>query len=210
MWYGASVRGDNGSVTVGAGTNIQDCAVIHNETHIGQGCTIGHGAIVHGCTVGDNTLIGMGAVILDGARVGRDCIIGAGAIVTGRTEIPDGSMALGSPARVVRPLRQEEIEGNRASRKEYIALMEAHRKQKRKRIGRENNMQELDKLRLELDVIDEQIVTLFEQRMAISTRMGVLKSEEGIAVWDAGPGSGQGPQPRAGCLRDRSTNPLCR
>lgn len=130
VWYGASVRGDNGSVTVGAGTNIQDCAVIHNETHIGQGCTIGHGAIVHGCTVGDNTLIGMGAVILDGARVGRDCIIGAGAIVTGRTEIPDGSMALGSPARVVRPLRQEEIEGNWASRKEYIALMEAHRNRK--------------------------------------------------------------------------------
>ena len=82
---------------------------------MGRGCTIGHGAIVHGCTVGDNTLIGMGAIVLNGAKIGSDCIVGAGALVTGKMDAPDGSMILGSPAKVVRPLKPEEIEGNRAA-----------------------------------------------------------------------------------------------
>ena len=85
-------------------TNIQDGAILHEETVVGRGCTIGHGAIVHGCTVGDNTLIGMGAIVLNGAKIGSDCIVGAGALVTGKMDAPDGSMILGSPAKVVRPL----------------------------------------------------------------------------------------------------------
>ncbi|WP_338149000.1 gamma carbonic anhydrase family protein [Dysosmobacter acutus] len=129
VWYGASVRGDNGKVVIGARTNIQDCAVVHNLTTIGSGCTIGHGAVVHGCTVGDNTLIGMGAVVLDGAQVGSDCVVGAGALVTGHMVIPDGSLAMGSPAKVIRPLTEREIGENQYSAEGYICLMEAHRAQ---------------------------------------------------------------------------------
>lgn len=78
IWYNAVLRGDDGAITVGENTNIQDCAVLHEETRVGAGCTIGHGAIVHGCTVGDNVLIGMGAVVLNGANIGDGCIVGAG------------------------------------------------------------------------------------------------------------------------------------
>ena len=88
--------------------------------HVGRGCTVGHNAIVHGCTVGDNTLIGMGAIVLNDAKIGNNCLIGAGALVTEGTVIPDGSMAFGSPVRIRRDLRPEEIEGNRASAKEYV------------------------------------------------------------------------------------------
>ena len=129
VWYNAVIRGDDGTITVGEDTNIQDCAVVHNRTTIGSGCTIGHGAVVHGCTVGDNTLIGMGAVVLDGARVGSDCVVGAGALVTGRTVTPDGSLAMGSPAKVIRPLTEREIGENQYSAEGYICLMEAHRAQ---------------------------------------------------------------------------------
>lgn len=133
VWPGASVRGDEGPITVGARTNIQECAVLHNTTVVGRGCTIGHGAIVHGCTVGDNTLIGMGAIILDGAKIGSNCIVGAGALVTGRTEIPDGTMALGSPAKVIRPLKETEIHENEESAQEYIWMMESHRAEQQRR-----------------------------------------------------------------------------
>lgn len=129
IWYNAVLRGDDGAITVGEDTNIQDGAVLHEETHVGAGCTIGHGAIVHGCTVGDNTLIGMGAVVLNGARIGRDCIVGAGALVTGKMDAPDGSMILGSPAKVVRPLTEAEIEGNRASARGYLHAAEQYRKE---------------------------------------------------------------------------------
>ena len=127
IWYNAVLRGDDGAITVGEGTNIQDCAVLHEETRVGRGCTVGHGAIVHGCTVGDNTLIGMGAVLLNGAKVGSDCIVGAGALVTGKLEAPDGSMILGSPAKVVRPLTPEEIAGNRASAEGYLETAKRYR-----------------------------------------------------------------------------------
>lgn len=127
VWYNAVLRGDDGAVTVGAGTNIQDCAVLHEETHVGAGCTVGHGAIVHGCTVGDNVLIGMGAILLNGARIGDDCIVGAGAVVTGKMDAPAGSMILGSPAKVVRPLTEDEIEGNRRSARGYLETAEAYR-----------------------------------------------------------------------------------
>ena len=128
IWYNAVLRGDEGSITVGEDTNIQDCAVLHEETVVGKGCTIGHGAIVHGCTVGDNTLIGMGAIVLNGARIGSNCIVGAGALVTGKMDAPDGSMILGSPAKVVRPLTEAEIESNRASAQGYLHVAEQHRK----------------------------------------------------------------------------------
>ena len=128
VWFNAVIRGDDGAITVGEDTNIQDCAVLHEELTVGKGCTIGHGAIVHGCTIGDNTLIGMGAVVLNGARIGNDCIVGAGALVTGKMDAPDGSMILGSPAKVVRPLTEAEIAGNREAAEGYVRAAEAYRK----------------------------------------------------------------------------------
>ena len=128
IWYNAVLRGDEGAITVGENTNIQECAVLHEETVVGAGCTIGHGAIVHGCTIGDNVLIGMGATVLNGARIGDDCIVGAGALVTGKMDAPAGSMILGSPAKVVRPLTAEEIEGNRISARGYLHSAEKYRR----------------------------------------------------------------------------------
>ncbi len=129
IWYNAVLRGDDGAITVGEDTNIQDCAVLHEETAVGRGCTIGHGAVVHGCTVGDNVLIGMGAVVLNGARIGDDCIVGAGALVTGKMDAPAGSMILGSPAKVVRPLTEAEIESNRHSARGYLETAAAYRRE---------------------------------------------------------------------------------
>ena len=117
-----------GAITIGEDTNVQDCAVLHEETRVGAGCTIGHGAIVHGCTVGDNTLIGMGAIVLNGAKIGSDCVVGAGALVTGKMDAPDGSMLLGSPAKVVRPVTEAEIAGNRKSARGYLAAAERYRR----------------------------------------------------------------------------------
>ena len=128
VWYNAVLRGDDGAITVGEDTNIQDGAVLHEETRVGAGCTIGHNAIVHGCTVGDNTLIGMGAVVLNGARIGSDCVVGAGALVTGKMDAPDGSMILGSPAKVVRALTEAEIAGSRKSAQGYLAAAERYRR----------------------------------------------------------------------------------
>ena len=128
VWYNAVLRGDEGAIVVGENTNIQDGAVLHEETRVGAGCTIGHNAIVHGCTVGDNVLIGMGAVVLNGAKIGDNCIVGAGALVTGKMDAPAGSMLLGSPAKVVRPLTEVEIEGNRESARGYLHAAEMYRK----------------------------------------------------------------------------------
>ena len=128
VWYNAVLRGDEGAITVGEGTNIQDCAVLHEETQVGAGCTIGHGAIVHGCTVGNNVLIGVGAIVLNGAKIGDDCIVGAGALVTGKMDAPAGSMILGSPAKVVRPLTEAEIASNREAAEGYLHAAEAHRR----------------------------------------------------------------------------------
>ena len=119
VWFQAVVRGDEGAIRVGENTNIQDAAILHSHTTVGKNCTIGHGAIVHGCTVGDDTLIGMGAIVLNGAVVGRDCIIAAGALVTQGAVIPDGSMVMGAPGKVRRPLTPEEIASNAAAAAGY-------------------------------------------------------------------------------------------
>jgi carbonic anhydrase/acetyltransferase-like protein (isoleucine patch superfamily) len=123
VWFGATLRGDNEPITVGAGSNIQENAVLHTDMGfplgIGAGCTIGHKAMLHGCTIGDNSLIGMGAIILNGAVIGRDCLIGAGALVTERKTIPDGSLVMGAPARVVRPLDAAAIDRLRLSARSY-------------------------------------------------------------------------------------------
>lgn len=108
IWFGAVLRGDNEPITVGAGSNIQENCVLHTDMGyplvIGQGCTIGHAAILHGCTIGNNSLVGMGATVLNGAQIGRNCLIGAGALVTEGKVIPDNSLVMGSPAKVVRQL----------------------------------------------------------------------------------------------------------
>ncbi len=122
IWYGAVLRGDCGRITVGSGTNIQEHCVLHEETTLGENCTVGHGAIVHGCTIGSNCLIGMGAIVLDGAVIGDNCIIGAGALVTGKMNAPAGSLILGSPAKVVKEMTPAQIDGNRSSAAHYMEL----------------------------------------------------------------------------------------
>lgn len=108
FWFNCVCRGELQSVRIGKRCNIQDLALIHNKVTLGDDVSVGHGAIVHGATVGDRVIVGMGATILDGAVIGSDCIVGAGALVTGKMNAPDGSMILGSPAKVVRPLTDAE------------------------------------------------------------------------------------------------------
>lgn len=122
IWYGAVLRGDSGKISVGESSNIQENCVLHEKTTLGKGCTVGHGAIVHGCTVGDNCLIGMGAIILNGAVIGNNCIVGAGALVTGKMNAPEGSLILGNPATVVKPLTPEQIDDIRADAQHYVNL----------------------------------------------------------------------------------------
>ncbi|HGG04367.1 MAG TPA: gamma carbonic anhydrase family protein [Aliiroseovarius sp.] len=123
VWFGAVLRGDNERLTIGAGSNIQENSILHTDMGfpliVGEGCTLGHNVIVHGCHIGDNTLIGMGATIMNGARIGRDCLIGAGALVTEGKVIPDGSMVLGAPGKVVRALDEEAIGALRESARHY-------------------------------------------------------------------------------------------
>ena len=125
VWYNATIRGDGGDISIGENTNVQDGAVIHAETVVGSNCTIGHNAIVHGCTVGDNVLIGMGAVVLNGAKIGNNCIVGAGALVTGKTNSPAGSVLLGSPAKVVKDVTPEQLAETRENALHYIELGKA-------------------------------------------------------------------------------------
>ena len=123
IWYNAVLRGDQESITVGKATSVQDNCVLHADpgfpTKVGRDCTVGHAAILHGCTIGDNTLVGMGAIVLNGAVVGRDCIIAAGALVTQGAVIPDGSMVMGAPGKVRRSLTPEEIASNAAAAAGY-------------------------------------------------------------------------------------------
>lgn len=111
VWFGSTLRGDNEPITLGDRSNIQDGCVLHTDPGfpviIGQDCTIGHSAVIHGCVIGDGSLIGMGATILNGAKIGKSCLVGAGALVTEGKEFPDFSMIVGAPARVIRTLGPE-------------------------------------------------------------------------------------------------------
>ena len=124
VWFGTVVRGDIEAITIGAGTNSQDASVLHADFGqplvIGERVTVGHQVMLHGCTIGDETLIGIGAIVLNGARIGKNCLVGAGALVTEGKEFPDGSMIIGSPAKAVRELTPEQIEGLRQSAQHYI------------------------------------------------------------------------------------------
>lgn len=115
VWFGAVLRGDTDSLTIGDGSNIQDGSVLHADPGmplvIGQNVTVGHQVMLHGCTVGDGSLVGIGAVVLNGAQIGRHCLVGAGSLVTEGKVFPDGSVIMGSPAKVVRQLTPEQMEG---------------------------------------------------------------------------------------------------
>ena len=125
VWFGAVLRGDNESITVGENTNIQECAVIHTDPGfpciLGSNVTIGHQAMLHGCQVGDNSLIGINAVVLNGAKIGRNCLIGANALVTENQEIPDGSLVIGSPAKPIKQLTTAQIQKLKESAEHYVA-----------------------------------------------------------------------------------------
>jgi carbonic anhydrase/acetyltransferase-like protein (isoleucine patch superfamily) len=124
IWFGAVLRGDREPIRIGAATNIQEGAVLHTDMgfplDIGPGCTIGHRAIVHGCTIGANVLVGMGATVMNGARIGNDCLIGANALVTENKVFADGSLITGAPAKAVRMLDAAAVAGLRASAASYV------------------------------------------------------------------------------------------
>lgn len=117
IWFNAVIRGDIEPILIEENTNIQDCCVLHTDRGcpltIGKGVTVGHGAILHGCTIHDGALVGFGSRILNGAELGKECMIGAGAVVTPQTKIPSGMLAVGLPAKVIRPLTEEELNANR-------------------------------------------------------------------------------------------------
>ena len=124
IWFGAVIRGDNERIAIGRGSNIQDLAVLHTDPGfpltIGAGCTIGHRAMLHGCTIGDNSLVGMGATILNDARIGRNCLIGAAALITEGKDIPDCLLVVGAPGKVVRELNAEDIARLTRSAEHYV------------------------------------------------------------------------------------------
>lgn len=138
VWYHSTVRGDDDAITIGCRTNIQDNVVLHVDKGIsmtiGDGSSVGHGAVLHGCQIGNNTLIGMGAIVLNGAKIGNDCVVGAGTLITQNKEIPDRSLVLGSPGKVVRSLTEEEVQENWKNAQAYVRDSNAHRKQEYERV----------------------------------------------------------------------------
>ena len=124
VWFGVVIRGDTETITIGRGSNIQDNSVLHADhgmpLNIGENVTVGHQVMLHGCTVGDGSLIGIQAVILNGAKIGKNCLVGAGSLVTEGKEFPDGCMILGSPAKAVKQLSPEQIEGLKMSAQHYM------------------------------------------------------------------------------------------
>ena len=131
--YYSVLRGDEAPIVIGEETNIQENCTVHVSRNmpvrIGNNVTVGHNAVIHSCTIGDRTLIGMGAVILDGAQIGNDCIIGAGSLVTKNMIIPDGSLVIGSPAKIKRTLTWEEKLGNLENSKEYVSVSREMKRQ---------------------------------------------------------------------------------
>lgn len=124
VWFGAVIRGDNELITIGENSNIQDGVVMHTDPGlpltVGKGCTIGHKAILHGCSIGDNSLVGMGAVILNRARIGRNCLIGANALITEGKVIPDNSLVMGQPGKIAGELNEEAIARLGTSAETYV------------------------------------------------------------------------------------------
>ena len=124
IWFGAIVRGDTEEIRIGRNSNIQDSSVLHTDHEkplsIGDNVTVGHKVMLHGCTIGDGSLIGIGAVVLNGAKIGKGCLVGAGSLVTEGKEFPDGSMIVGSPARVVKQLTPEQLGHLRLSAQHYV------------------------------------------------------------------------------------------
>jgi carbonic anhydrase/acetyltransferase-like protein (isoleucine patch superfamily) len=131
IWFGAVIRGDRDRIEIGAGSNIQDNAVVHTSrgfpARIGREVSVGHGAILHGCTIHDRVLVGMGAIVMNGAVVGEDTIIAAGAVVTEGTSIPPGSVVMGVPAKVVKQASAEQREGILRNAESYITLAREYR-----------------------------------------------------------------------------------
>jgi carbonic anhydrase/acetyltransferase-like protein (isoleucine patch superfamily) len=113
IWFGVTMRGDHEEIHIGAGSNVQENTVMHVDPGfpltIGENCTIGHKVMLHGCTIGDGSLIGMGATVLNGAKIGKNCLIGAGALITENKEIPDGSLVMGAPGKVVREMDERTL-----------------------------------------------------------------------------------------------------
>ena len=131
IWYGAVLRADTGRIVIGAGSNVQDNAVLHTgpglDVTLGENVTVGHSAVVHGCTVGDGSLIGMHATLMNGCRIGKGCIIAAGALVAQGMEVPDGMLAVGVPAKIKGPVREDALAQNLSNAEHYRALGAAHR-----------------------------------------------------------------------------------
>ena len=132
VWFGAVLRGDNELILIGENSNVQDGTVMHTDMGypltLGKGVTVGHNVMMHGCTVDDYSLIGINAVILNGAKIGKYCIIGANSLVTEGKQIPDGSLVMGSPGKVVRPVTEQEIRMIAASAKHYVQNAQRYRK----------------------------------------------------------------------------------
>ena len=124
IWFGAALRGDNEPIVIGDDTNVQEHCCFHTDEGfpltIGKGCTIGHKAMLHGCTIGDNALIGMGATVLNGATIGKNAIVGAGALIAEGRTVPPNSLAVGIPAKVVRELDEASADALRASARHYV------------------------------------------------------------------------------------------
>ncbi len=123
VWFGCTLRGDNEQIVIGKGSNVQESTVMHTDPGfaliIGENCTIGHKAMLHGCRIADGALIGMGATVLNGARIGRNCLIGAGALITEGKDIPDGSLVMGAPGKIVRELDPGAVKGLEMSARHY-------------------------------------------------------------------------------------------
>ena len=131
VWFGATLRGDTETITVGRGSNVQDGSVMHADIGypltVGDNVTVGHMVMLHGCTIGDESLIGIGATVLNGATIGKNCLVGAGSLVTEGKTFPDGSMIMGTPAKVVKTLTREQIEGLRRSAQHYVENAQRYR-----------------------------------------------------------------------------------
>ncbi len=137
LWWNVTARGDNDPIVIGEGSNVQEGSVLHTDEGvpltIGRDVTVGHKAVLHGCTIGDNSLVGIGAAVLNRATIGRDCLVGAGALVTEGKSFPDGSLIVGSPAKVVRALSEVEIAGLTSSARHYVENWRRYRRELHRR-----------------------------------------------------------------------------